>query len=110
MNSRGASLGTSTDAGPLLRVGALIRANYRTGPYVVTKVNGPCTCAEYLRMIEGDDTPSEPHYHLVLRDADNPSKKAPERWLNGYRPDGTNVWRDGDRIMLVEAVQLRMFR
>lgn len=102
-------------AAPLspLAVGALVRTSYGTGPYVVTRVSGPCTCPEYVRSLDGDQTPSEPHYHLECRDAAAPSRRrgsdSGPSYLNGYRPDGSNVWRR-DRLELVEYVQARLFR
>lgn len=106
-----------TAPSPLLEVGALIRTNYKTGPYRVTHVHGPCTCPEYVRSLDGDDTPSEPHYHLTCASAEAPGN-SPKRFargfggpyfLAGFRPDGSSVW-SSDRIELVEAVQVRLFR
>lgn len=104
-----------TAPSPLLEVGALIRTNYGTGPYVVESVDGPCDCPEYVRSLDGDNSPSEPHYHLTVRDADRPAGHGRRKmtggqsYLGGYRPDGSSVW-SRDRIELLEAVQARLFR
>lgn len=76
----------------------IVTTNYGTGPYVITEVYGPCECPEYLRHLDGDDSPSEPHYHLTCRHAELPGQG--DYWLNGYRLDGTNVWCD-DRLSLI---------
>lgn len=79
-------------------INQVVRTSYGTGPYRITQVEGPCTCAEYVAHLNGDDTPSEPHFHLTcvwggwLRDGGR------EYWLNGYRADGTSVWND-DRLL-----------
>ena len=92
----------------ILRPLNIVRTNYESGPYVITEVTGPCTCPEYLRHLDGDDTPSEPHFHLTCRMHGQPERG--DYWLNGYREDGTNVWSD-DRIEVVgeAAGQLELF-
>tara|TARA_A100000171_G_C2126683_1_gene143967 strand:- start:1681 stop:1866 length:186 start_codon:yes stop_codon:yes gene_type:complete len=47
--------------------------------------------------LDGDYSPSEPHYHLTCGIAEQPQQG--ERWLNGYRLDGTSVW-NNDRLIL----------
>ena len=89
---------------PLNR-GAVIRTSYGTGPYTIVDIDGPCDCPEYLRSLDGDNTPSEPHYHLTCKGIDDPGLY----WLNGYRLDGTSVWSD-DRILVEQAgAQLELF-
>lgn len=95
-----------------LQVGDVVVTNYGTGPFLVTEIHGPCACPEYLRHINGDDTPSEPHFHLVCS-RDNGTGTA---WLNGYRLDGSCVWSD-DRLTVIgsrgsrrpRAVQMDLF-
>lgn len=95
-----------------LQVGDVVITNYGTGPFLVTEIHGPCACPEYLRHINGDDTPSEPHFHLVCS-RDNGTGTA---WLNGYRLDGSCVWSD-DRLTVIgsrgsrrpRAVQMDLF-
>lgn len=70
--------------------GIVVRTNYNTGPYVIKHISGPCTCTEYVASLDGSKKPSEPHYHLTVRDVDKTRKG--DSWLNGYRLDGTNVW------------------
>lgn len=79
----------------MIRIGETIRTSYGTGPFRIEAIDGPCACPEYLRWLENDNTPSEPHYHLTCARLED---KSPA-WLNGYRPDGTNVWRNEDRLI-----------
>jgi hypothetical protein len=92
----------------VLRIGDVVRTSYGTGPYLITEIEGPCTCAAYLRHLDGDESPSEPHYHLTCEMVDEPRKGS--YWLNGYRLDGTSVW-SGDRVEKVGAAskQLELF-
>ena len=73
-----------------LTVGMIVSTSYRTGPYIIKKVSGPCTCARYLDQISGSTRESETHFHLTcgLRNAEREG----DFYLNGYRPDGSNVW------------------
>lgn len=80
----------------MLRIGEIVRTNYGTGPYRITEIDGPCVCPEYVGLINGDASPSEPHYHLTCAWA-GPIVRGivpKESYLSGYRPDGTNVWCD----------------
>lgn len=82
-------------------INQVVRTNYGTGPYRITRIDGPCTCADYVAHIDGNDTPSEPHFHLTCVWAGAPRRGRDERgnyWLNGYRADGTSVWSD-DRLL-----------
>lgn len=90
----------------LVHIGARIRTNYDTGPYIIRKVSGPCTCPEYVRQLDGDHTPSKPHFHLTVAGVVS-HQKGKTYWLNGYTLDGTNVWQHGDR--LIDASQLELF-
>lgn len=82
-----------------LNVGRLVRTSYNTGPYIISEITGPCTCPEYLASLGPNAPRSEPHYHLVVVDENPPPGKRDVRsWLNGYRPDGTNVWSE-DRLI-----------
>ena len=82
---------------PVVTAGNWVRTNYGTGPYQITEVSGPCCCPEYLASLEGDETPSRPHYHITCRD-----NRGHTCWLNGYTLDGRSVWRR-DRLMKVTA-------
>ncbi len=77
----------------MLGIGEIVRTSYGTGPYRITDIDGPCQCPEYLRHIDGDETPSEEHYHLECVGADGSRS-----WLNGYRADGSSVWDDDTLI------------
>lgn len=88
----------AVDAGQLA-IGRIVSTSYNTGPFVIREVSGPCTCPEYLASLGRNAPPSEPHYHLVVDDANPPKGKRDIRsWLNGYRPDGTSVW-SKDRLI-----------
>ena len=76
----------------------IVKTNYDTGPYVITEVIGPSTEPSFVCQINGDETPSEPHFHIKCRHVRNPD--GGDYWLNGYRLDGTSVWSD-DRLELV---------
>lgn len=96
-------LAPAVDAGQLA-IGRIVSTNYNTGPYIIREVSGPCTCPEYLASLGGKAPPSEPHYHLVVEDANPPKGKRDTRsWLNGYRPDGTSVW-SKDRLTFGDVV------
>lgn len=79
------------------QVGGIVRTNYNTGPYQVSEIEGPCTCPEYVRNLDGDETPSEPHYHLTCIGMVG-HEKGKTYWLNGHRPDGSSVW-SNDRLI-----------
>lgn len=88
----------AVDAGQLV-IGRQVSTNYNTGPYIIKHVYGPCTCSEYVRSLSGDKTPSEPHYHLTVLEANPPKgKRDITGYLAGFRGDGTNVWSD-DRLI-----------
>jgi hypothetical protein len=84
----------------MIALNQVVRTSYGTGPYRITHVSEPCTCAEYLRSINGDDSPSEPHHHITCTPIDGKG----DCWLNGYRADGTSVWRD-DRLVFDGVAQ-----
>lgn len=93
-----------------IEIGMTIITSYGTGPYVVKEIVRGCTCPEYVRSLNGDNRPSEPHIHIVC---EKPEKeKEHPYYLNGYRSDGSNVW-SNDRIMLTgkqhKAIQLTLF-
>lgn len=73
---------------PVVTVGHYVSTCYGTGPFLITDVHGPCDCTEYIAHLDGDSTPSEAHFHITAEG------KTGTSWLNGYRIDGTNVWRD----------------
>ncbi|WP_207000640.1 hypothetical protein [Trinickia mobilis] len=69
------------------------------------KVDGPCTCPEYIRSINGDVRPSKPHYHLTVLGVER-HEKGKTYWLNGYTMDGRSVW---SKDRLTDASQLELF-
>lgn len=84
-----------------LCVGALVRTSHDTGPYRITEVHGPCTCAHIMAQINrmGEELPaSEPHYHLVCKWAGatfpGSNHAYADSYLNWYREDGTNIFSD----------------
>lgn len=80
-----------------LQPGVVVRTSYGTGPYCITSVYGPCACPRFLDSISLREPPaSELHYHLLCEDADR--RGGAPYHLNGYRPDGTNVW-DSDYLV-----------
>lgn len=85
----------------MIQVGDVVRiTTYDAGPYLVLRIDGPCTCPEYLRWINRDDSPSEPHYHLTCYSDRTNAGRPGLAWLNGYRLDGSSVWSD-DRFDVV---------
>lgn len=83
----------------MLQLGEIVRTSYNTGPFRIVEISEICTCAEYVRELDGDDSPSEPHYHLTCVGVNN--KKT--YWLNGHRADGTSVW--DDDYLIFEGVE-----
>lgn len=82
-----------------LAIGRIVHTNYNTGPYIIRQITGPCTCPEYVASLGKDAPRSEPHYHLTVHEAEPPKgKRDITSWLNGYRPDGANVW-SKDRLI-----------
>lgn len=98
-----------------LEVGDIIGTNYDTGPYQIIDIERGCTCQEYVRSLDGDETPSTPHMHLTVKGLiDHHAGKT--YWLNGYDENTLqNVWRPSDRIFSAEyrgrklPVQMTMF-
>lgn len=79
-----------------LTPGMILHTNYQPCRYVITNVAGPCTCARYLDQMNTEHPrASQPHYHLTCRLLNN--EREGDFYLNGYRPDGSNVW-SSDRL------------
>lgn len=91
-------------ARPFIRVGARVRTNYETGPYIVRSISAPCTCPAYLRRLNGDDRPSPAHFHLVVRREGEP--RMGDYYLGGFTLDGRSVW-GKDRVL--DASQMELF-
>lgn len=72
----------------IVEVGVTVRTSYGSGPYVVTKVHGPCRCASYLSELNDlHPQPSPSHYHLSCeKDGEGGFL------LNGYTLEGKSVW------------------
>lgn len=66
--------------------GTLVITNYGTGPYLVVKVNGPCTCPRPNDLY--DRKPANPHYHM---DCCNPEDKRDKYYLGYYALDGDRI-------------------
>jgi hypothetical protein len=50
-----------------LPIGTIIRTNGE-GPYLITKILGPCHCPSYLNTINVKNPPMSPeHYHITMR-------------------------------------------
>lgn len=86
-----------------LRVGARIVTSYCTGPYLIKSMSGPCTCSTFVDEINGRAHPTDSHYHLTLRMADNP--KGGNYWINHVRADGTIVGTQ-DTVTFLDAAAL----
>ena len=86
----------------IVTIGAHLRTNYGTGPYVVREIDGPCTCVEYHDQINGRERTSQEHYHLVVR---RPCGKGGDYYLNGFTLDGRSVW-GKDRLFEVNQMEL----
>lgn len=75
----------------VMQVGNIVITSYGTGPYEITEVTGPCSCPDYISLINNCPTQSEPHFHAVCKGMDG-HEKGDTFWLNGIRADGTSVW------------------
>lgn len=73
-----------------MKVGVILKTSYGTGSYLVQRISEICTCPSYTASLNGDDSPSKPHYHFTLKDLD---KRGGTSWLNGYAPGADGVWR-----------------
>jgi len=86
----------------MLRVGDRFMTSYGSGPYIVTKIMRGCTCPEYVRSLDGDETPSRPHVHIICRE-DPPRFERHEDldfYVNGYDEETLHsVWREGDYLI-----------
>jgi len=87
----------------MIKIGDRFRTNYGYGTYIVTQIKRGCTCPEYVRSLDGDDSPSPPHVHIVCRE--NPprfeSHKDRDFYVNGYDEETLrSVWNDDYLILL----------
>lgn len=89
-----------------MRQGDIVRTSYNTGPYVIKRIFGPCTCESYLgsleRLVKRVPRESEAHFHLTCAPVGG---YRGECYLNGYRPDGTNVW-SSDRLIFESVANI----
>lgn len=82
------------------KVGDIVRTNYKTGPYRIVAAEFGCTCGNYVEVINnlGKKICSEPHWHFMLVDADEPPTKTGTyhdsklRWLNRF------IYRNGECV------------
>jgi hypothetical protein len=98
----------------MIQVGDIIKTSYGTGPFVVLSVLRGCTCAEFVRRINGDDSPSEPHMHADLMDMNGRKGYGIGGYDDTVEP-ARNVWRN-DTVSVIgiyepepEAGQLALF-
>lgn len=93
----------------LLEVGQIIKTNYNTGPYRIKSIHRECTCPECIRSINGDDSPSLKHIHLIVKDLNGGRG---DYYLNGYNEETLkSVWSD-DYLILCEddqPIQISLF-
>ena len=71
---------------PVVTAGHYVKTSYGTGHYLITDIQGPCNCTEFIAHLSGSNAPSESHFHITVEGQTGTS------WLNGYRLDGTSVW------------------
>lgn len=104
-----------------LPINTVVSTNYGTGPFRITWVSEVCCCPEFVRSINGDKSPSPPHYHFGCCMADNP--KDDGYGLNGYYRDENDrivsVWNndqliihsEGNHTIIAQAIctQLNLF-
>ena len=76
--------------------GLIVRTSYGTGPYVITQVLGPSVEPGFFAKLNGDNTPSKPHYYLTVRPVGVKSNS--DCYLNGYDENGNSVW-NNDRLI-----------
>lgn len=74
----------------MIAINQIVRTSYGTGPYRITGFSGPHMSPSYINTLDGDDTPSEPHYDITCTHI----VSGGEYYLNGYRADGTSVETD----------------
>lgn len=77
-----------------LQIGDIVRTNYGTGPHIIVEIQGPCTCGNYVQIINrlpGERIiPRPPHWHFtVVDETAQPTKDGYYRerdfgWLGGY--------------------------
>ena len=87
-----------------LEKGMVIKTNYGERIYKIRSIRKGCTCTKYTDVINGKNTPSEIHNHLVVCDLD---ETRDPYYLNGYRDDGSSVWYD-DKIIIVKSNQCQL--
>lgn len=73
-----------------IKTGMLVETSYSKSIYRIVDRGHVCTCVEFNRHLDGDDTPSEPHFCMTAELTD---QKGAYRYLKGYRANGTSVWR-----------------
>jgi len=80
---------------PEFYVGEIVRTNYETGPYRITRISEPCCCPRYSDAINMRNPPaSKAHFHLTCELLN----KKGHFHLHGFLPTGENVW-DNDRLI-----------
>lgn len=83
-----------------LREGMYVKTNYDTGPYRIVEILRGCTCPEYVRSLEGDETPSPPHIHLIVKKPGDTPRNNPY-YLAGYDEETLRCVWSKDRLYVV---------
>jgi hypothetical protein len=52
----------------MIQVGDIIKTSYGTGPFIVLSVLRNCTCPNFVKTLNGDNSPSKPHIHAEMMD------------------------------------------
>lgn len=92
-----------------LVVGDVIKTSYAEDPLRVICVSEICTFPDPVNEIEGDESPSPEHYHIVCVDTDEPLRDhhtdyhmSKWLWLGGYNKGATgniySVWNERNSL------------
>lgn len=84
--------------------GQIVRTSYGTGPYVIMSIYGPSTEPSFVSSLNGDNTPSKPHFYLTVRPIG--VKGNSDCYLNGYDENGNSVWNNDRLIFCSEETTL----
>jgi hypothetical protein len=93
-----------------LEIGDTVSTSYNTGPYKVKKIMRGCTCPSFVQSLNGDDTPSREHMHILCKKDGDKS----DYYLNGFDEDLKSVWNSDSLILhnvatINKPVQLTLF-
>lgn len=83
----------------IVKIGAVVKTNYGTGPYKITKMHGPCTCPTYVDSINMENPPpTREHYHLTCRIVGE-EKRGDDYYLGYLDLNGRSVVEDKSLAM-----------